>query len=104
MFCQNLELEGLELEHDATHSLQQFIKIHVPTNVLIRYAEVLKFRMPIREKYLSEVSKRKRENGTWEGLKKWMLGPFKCVELQHHLKPGSEFNVYHEFERNKEFL
>lgn len=104
MFCQNLELEGLELEYDSSHAMQQFIKIHVPQNVLIRYSEVLKFRMPIREKYLSEVTRVRNDVGLWKRVKTWMLSPFQCVELQRHLKPGTEFKVYHEFERNKEFL
>lgn len=104
MFCQNLELEGLELEYDASHALQQFIKIHVPQNVLIRYCEVLKFRMPIREKYLSEVKRKSNDGGIWRGMKAWMMSPLQCVELQRHLKPGTEFKVYHEFERQKEFL
>ncbi|XP_063709407.1 anoctamin-1-like [Culicoides brevitarsis] len=104
MFCQNLELEGLELEHDSSHAMQQFIKIHVPQNVLIRFCEILKFRMPIREKYLSEVKRKKKKISLWDQFKAWMLSPFECVELQTNLKPGTEFKVYHEFERQKEFL
>uniref|UniRef100_A0A336M8Y6 Anoctamin n=1 Tax=Culicoides sonorensis TaxID=179676 RepID=A0A336M8Y6_CULSO len=105
MFCQNLELEGLELEYDSSHATQQFIKIHVPQNVLIRYCEILKFRMPIREKYLSEVNRKpKYEQGLWNKITDFVSSPFKCVELQSQLKPGTEFKVYHEFERNKEFL
>ena len=50
VFLQNLESEGLEVEHDGPSgsSNLRFVKIHAPMEVLKRYAEILKIRMPIK--------------------------------------------------------
>lgn len=46
----NLEKEGLELEYEQveTNGLH-FIKIHAPKEVLRRYAEILKLRLPMKQ-------------------------------------------------------
>lgn len=44
----NLINEGLEIEREKYGELT-FIKIHAPLEVLRRYAEILKLRMPMRE-------------------------------------------------------
>lgn len=46
----NLEKEGLELEYEQveTNGLH-FIKIHAPKEVLRRYAEILKLRLPMKD-------------------------------------------------------
>ena len=52
IFLQNLESEGLELENDGSEGYNtlrlRFVKIHAPMEVLKRYAEILKIRMPIK--------------------------------------------------------
>lgn len=48
IFEENLVNEGLELERE-TYELLHFTKIHVPIEVLRRYAEILKLRMPMKE-------------------------------------------------------
>jgi len=50
IFLQNLESEGLEIENDGSVSCNtlKFVKIHAPMEVLRRYAEILKIRMPIK--------------------------------------------------------
>ena len=50
IFLQNLETEGLEVEHDGSGSCNylRFVKIHAPMEILKRYAEILKIRMPIK--------------------------------------------------------
>ena len=49
-FQENLEKEGLELEEDISGGdALNFLKIHAPVEVLRRYAEILKIRMPIRK-------------------------------------------------------
>ncbi|KAL9888568.1 anoctamin 1 isoform 2-T2 [Glossina fuscipes fuscipes] len=46
----NLELEGLEIERTFKEKEQiYFVKIHAPLEVLRRYAEILKLRMPMKE-------------------------------------------------------
>lgn len=48
IFEDNLVNEGLELEHDCIDQLH-FTKIHTPFEVLRRYSEILKLRMPMKE-------------------------------------------------------
>uniref|UniRef100_A0A1A9X1M3 Anoctamin n=1 Tax=Glossina brevipalpis TaxID=37001 RepID=A0A1A9X1M3_9MUSC len=46
----NLEMEGLEIERTFKEKEQiYFVKIHAPLEVLRRYAEILKLRMPMKE-------------------------------------------------------
>ncbi|XP_023339966.1 anoctamin-1 isoform X4 [Eurytemora carolleeae] len=50
VFTENLLKEGLELEiEDSGGCALSFIKIHAPMELLKRYAEILKIRMPIRK-------------------------------------------------------
>lgn len=48
IFEDNLVNEGLELERESVEQLH-FTKIHTPIEVLRRYAEILKLRMPMKE-------------------------------------------------------
>lgn len=48
IFEENLRHEGLELETETDGDLH-FVKIHAPLEVLRRYAEILKLRMPMKE-------------------------------------------------------
>lgn len=50
VFEKNLMAEGLELEYEPVNETGlNFIKIHVPHEVLRRYSEILKLRMPMKE-------------------------------------------------------
>jgi anoctamin-1 len=50
IFEANLAKEGLELEYVPQESNGlNFVKIHAPQEVLRRYGEILKLRMPMRE-------------------------------------------------------
>lgn len=50
IFEKNLEKEGVQLEYEQAESNGlHFIKIHAPKEVLRRYAEILKLRLPMRE-------------------------------------------------------
>lgn len=48
-FEENLILEGLELERCVVDEEIHFVKIHAPLDVLRRYAEILKLRLPMKE-------------------------------------------------------
>ncbi|KAG4079555.1 hypothetical protein HA402_010387 [Bradysia odoriphaga] len=48
-FEDNLEVEGLHLEREVVQDDLHFIKIHAPLEVLRRYSEILKLRMPMKE-------------------------------------------------------
>ena len=47
-FEENLQKEGLELEREKTQKVH-FVKIHATNDVLCRYCEILKIKMPIRK-------------------------------------------------------
>jgi anoctamin-1 len=49
VFEENLLQEGLELESYVIDDEINFIKLHAPLEVLRRYAEILKLRMPMKE-------------------------------------------------------
>lgn len=51
IFEKHLQEEGLELERDLTVSKEEvdFVKIHAPYEVLSRYAEILKLKMPVKK-------------------------------------------------------
>lgn len=48
VFETNLENTGLILEREENQRIH-FVKIHVPREVLCRYAEILKLRLPIKD-------------------------------------------------------
>lgn len=48
IFEENLVYEGLELERETFQSLH-FTKVHAPIEVLRRYSEILKLRLPMKE-------------------------------------------------------
>ncbi|CAH1180912.1 unnamed protein product [Phyllotreta striolata] len=56
IFEANLEANGLILEREENQRIH-FIKIHVPREVLCRYAEILKLRLPIRDEEQCPASK-----------------------------------------------
>lgn len=49
VFEENLIIEGLELEREVVDDEIHFVKIHAPLEVLRRYAEILKLRLPMKE-------------------------------------------------------
>lgn len=52
VFENNLEREGLELEREQA-GRHHFVKIHAPHEVLCRYSEIMKLRMPMKEVYIN---------------------------------------------------
>ncbi|GFS49685.1 anoctamin-1 [Trichonephila inaurata madagascariensis] len=62
IFENNLKDEGLELEHNYQAEMGLvFVKIHAPWEVLSRYGEILKFKMPMKES-LFELPERTSSN------------------------------------------
>jgi len=67
IFQDNLQKEGLELEVETREDCDlNFLKIHAPKEVLRRYAEILKIRMPIR-KFMDELLEAHAEYSGAEG-------------------------------------
>lgn len=48
IFETNLTSQGLELEKEENQKIH-FVKIHVPREVLCRYCEIMKMKMPIKK-------------------------------------------------------
>lgn len=49
VYEENLMCEGLEIERTTVEGEITFVKVHAPLEVLRRYAEILKLRMPMKE-------------------------------------------------------
>lgn len=50
MYEENLTKEGLELEYETQEGeVLHFVKVHAPLEVLRRYSEILKLRLPMKE-------------------------------------------------------
>jgi len=78
VFKENLLKEGLELEiEDSGGYALNFIKIHAPMEILKRYAEILKIRMPIR-KFSAELL---ASQGTRQGAEGADMLEFKLTQL-----------------------
>jgi anoctamin-1 len=50
-FENNLEEDGLELERESVDKVH-FVKIHAPREVLRRYAEILRLRLPMKQVHI----------------------------------------------------
>lgn len=59
IFERNLINEGLEIECETLENDLTFVKIHAPLEVLRRYSEILKLRMPMKES-LCQIDKNER--------------------------------------------
>ncbi|XP_012941487.1 anoctamin-4 [Aplysia californica] len=65
IFEENLQKEGLQLEYDLSGKETQFVKVHAPFEVLRRYADILKMRMPMKESIAEQHIKDRFSD--WEG-------------------------------------
>ncbi|XP_055691845.1 anoctamin-4 isoform X2 [Lutzomyia longipalpis] len=104
IFEENLISDGLELELESVEDELFFTKIHAPVEVLRRYSEILKLRMPMREipgltdmitktqpTFLSQLS------GIWGSLVKSFL-----VDEKHFPPISHRFTAV--YSRDKEYL
>lgn len=124
VYEQNLSEEGLELEYEShEEGVLHFVKVHAPLEVLRRYSEILKLRLPMKEE-LCEMKKRSRKNifhgaSTYisrkiPGLKKKnIFGKIKCfwhncwanniyVDHKKFRDQGRKFTAI--YSRDKEYL
>lgn len=102
-FCANLEKEGLELESEKTQSIY-FLKIHAPKHVLCKYAELLKWEMPIRRSLWKKEDVDYNEYRLLQNMKSFFGRPFRFVKLDPVRFPSRPKEMYHEFSRDKEYL
>lgn len=100
IFEENLKQEGLILEWDIKEGRpHQFVKIHAPWEVLTRYAEIMKIRMPINEPP-QEVSPLSLWDVMTNQLER-LLTPF---QLDPKKVPPLPKKYTYPFERNKMYL
>ncbi|GAB0099220.1 Anoctamin [Sergentomyia squamirostris] len=104
IFEENLENEGLDLEMETVEDELFFTKIHAPVEVLRRYSEILKLRMPMREiPGLTEMMKNSQPtilnqlSGIWGSVVKSFL-----VDETHFPPISHRFTAV--YSRDKEYL
>lgn len=103
IFEKNLYIEGLLLDRDETQDVH-FLKIHVTFEVLCRYAEILKFKFPIRldehesDEILEEDTKPVRT------VKSIFDRFYKRIRLDELLFPPQKYEIHHEYSRDKSYL
>ncbi|VEN38244.1 unnamed protein product [Callosobruchus maculatus] len=104
IFETNLVREGLELEYEPQEpSGLNFIKIHAPKEVLRRYSEILKLRMPMKRiPALRQVSRStnfivEELHNQWDKLKFWIF-----VDKQTFPDKGQRFTAI--YSRDREYL
>lgn len=102
VFEANLEHEGLQLEREQTQHIH-FVKIHAPQEVLCRYCEILKMRMPIK-RVREQDQIRLGELQLIERVKEFCGRPFDFVDLDKSVFPDEEYRLKHEFSRNHSYL
>lgn len=101
-FEANLENEGLQLEREQTQHIH-FVKIHAPQEVLCRYCEILKMRMPIK-RVREQDQIQLGELQVLQRVKEFCGRPFDFVDLDASVFPAEEYRLKHEFSRNHSYL
>lgn len=97
----NLQTEGLEIEREQTDKLH-VVKIHVPKDVLRRYAEILRLRMPMKETSHDRLFGSK--NHLITEVKSFFSKCISCVHLDPSVFPKEKFRLSAEYNRHKNYL
>lgn len=103
IFESNLLADGLELEVEKTQKIH-FVKIHAPTEVLCRYCEILKMKMPIKKTFTETIDSDQSEIKIMQGFKSFFGKPFQFVKLDPKIFPPREHEFSVEFSREKMYL
>lgn len=104
IFEKNLLSEGLFLEADKTQTSVHFVKINVPFEVTCRYAEIMKFKFPIKQTD-DDSDFNQHEFELFRNIKSVFRRMFKCVRLNDKIFPkATEYDLYHEFSRGQSYL
>jgi anoctamin-1 len=97
-FENNLKNEGLVLETERTQRIH-FIKISAPKEVLARYCEIMKMKMP-----LSDMKSQEKDKLVIDRMKSFVGKPFSFTKLDPKLFPTRKYELQHEFSRHKNYL
>lgn len=93
--------EGLELEREETQKVC-FIKIHAPIEVLSRFSEFLKLKLPL--KTVKEQDQVVEPEFKLLGSVRKSLLNWKAVQLDETLFPPPEHKLLYEYSRDKKDL
>ncbi|XP_016995231.2 anoctamin-6 isoform X3 [Drosophila takahashii] len=99
IFEANLQREGLQLEHNKVQRVH-FIKIHAPAEVLYRYAEILKIKVPLKPIPGQEQIFAESAHEFKTCLSRLCRSLFSSVQLNTELFPEREPRIHLEFARN----
>lgn len=103
IFEQNLQTDGLELEVEKTQKIH-FVKIHAPVEVLCRYCEILKIKLPIKKIFDEDVKTDQDDLKIMQGFKSFFGRPFQFIKLDPKIFPPREHEFTVEFSREKMYL
>lgn len=103
IFEQNLLHDGLELEVEKTQKIH-FVKIHAPVEVLCRYCEILKIKLPIKKIFAEDVKGDQDDLKIMQGFKSFFGRPFQFIKLDPKIFPPREHEFTVEFSREKMYL
>lgn len=95
--------EGLLLDRDEAQDIH-FLKIHVTKEVLCRYAEILKFKFPVKLDENESEYALEEENKMIRNVKSMFDGIYKYIRLDKRVFPPQNYELYHEFSRDKSYL
>jgi anoctamin-1 len=103
IFERNLLQEGLLLDRDESQSIH-FLKIRATREVLFRYAEILKFKFPIKLDE-NESEDQLEHNRKIKLQENPILGRFyRLFQLNRRIFPHKRYELFHEFSRDKSYL
>jgi anoctamin-1 len=91
------------LDRDESQDIH-FLKVHVTHEVLCRYAEILKFKFPIKLDEDDSEFALENENKLVRNVKSMFDGIYKHIRLDKRLFPHKKYELYHEFSRDKSYL
>lgn len=81
-----------------------FLKIHLTQEVLCRYAEILKFKFPIKLEDSEVEYALESESNILQNVKSTFDGIYKYIRLDKKIFPKKTYELYHEFSRDKRYL
>lgn len=95
--------EGLLLDRDESQDIH-FLKIHATHEVMCRYAEILKFKFPIKLDDEDSDYALESESKIVRNVKSMFDGIYKFIRLDVKIFPPNKYELYHEFSRDKSYL
>lgn len=103
VFERNLASEGLILERDESQEIH-FLKLHITSELLCRYSEILKFKFPIKLDDGENDDDLQHEFKIYRNVQSIFDGIYKYFRLDEKFFPQKKYQLYHEFTRDKTYL